>query len=389
MSANSAVREENRRLNIEEFEQRRVVLESLPRVLFVELTENCNLSCPMCRSNGAFDRSKNMDGELFDSVADTLFSTAEIVDLRGWGESTILRGFAGYVEKTLDYGCRIRLVTNATVPNEALWRRLVRSGALIAVSFDAARTETFAALRPGARLDVVLQNLEIMADEGRASGVGTDNIHLNVVVQSAALAELSGIVRHAARLGIRVQLNPVTLDNDDPGNLRFHRVELSEQLRRMADLAEKLAVDVQVNASLDPQWSIRDHADKTCSHPWMYAYVNYAGKVGFCDHLIGTPGSQYLLGDLRTSSFAEIWNNESYRRLRAEHARGVDGISHRFEECRWCYRNRYVDFDEVSYPPYARHRVMLDPAHCPVVAPAVQPRGRKVLPLLTRASGDG
>jgi radical SAM protein with 4Fe4S-binding SPASM domain len=386
--ANKDVRDENRRLNITEFEERRIALASLPRVLFVELTENCNLSCTMCRSSGPFDRSKNMSAELFDSVARDLFPTAEIVDLRGWGESTILKGFGDYVDKTLDFGCRVRLVTNGTVPNEALWRRLVRTGSLIAISFDAAEAETFTALRPGARLEAILQNLEIMVDEGHASGVGTDNIHLNVVVQPAALAEMTGIVRHAARLGVRVQLNPVTLDDHDPNNLRFHQVELAEHLRTMADLAAELDVDVQVNAALNPPWALIDQADKTCTHPWMYAYVNHTGKVGFCDHLIGAPGSQYLLGDLRTNSFSEIWNNESYQQLRSEHAGGADALSHRFEECRWCYRNRYIDFDDVSYPPYARHRVMLDQAHCPVAAHDVPVDGRTTLPLLTNGQGD-
>jgi MoaA/NifB/PqqE/SkfB family radical SAM enzyme len=356
-------------------------------MLFIELTENCNLSCTMCRSNGPFDRAKNMSEELFDSIGAALFPSAEVVDLRGWGESTILKGFSRFVEKTLDYGCRIRLVTNGTVPNEAMWRRLVRTGSLIAVSFDAAEPATFAALRPGAKLDIILKNLEIMVDEGHTSGIGTDNIHLNVVVQPGALAELSGIVRHAARLGLRVQLNPVTLDENDPENLRFHLPELADELRGMAESAADLGVDVQINAALDPQWALRDHADKTCTHPWMYAYVNYAGRVGFCDHLIGSSVSQYLLGDLRANPFTEIWNNDAYQKLRGEHAAGVEAISHQYEECRWCYRNRYVDFDDISYPPYARHRVPLEPAACPIARPNVSRGGRSTLPLLTKVNG--
>ncbi len=111
---------QNRQLNLAEFGRRQARLESLPRALFIELTENCNLSCPMCRSAGPFDRAKNMDPAIFAKVADALFPTAEIVDLRGWGESTILRNFPDYVERTLAHGCRIRLVTNLTVPRPDL-----------------------------------------------------------------------------------------------------------------------------------------------------------------------------------------------------------------------------------------------------------------------------
>ncbi|MCF6473396.1 radical SAM protein [Nonomuraea sp. MG754425] len=358
------LRTSNRRKNIEEFESRSTCLESLPQVIFVELTENCNLSCPMCRSSGPFRRDRNMSDELFTRVAEELFPTAEIVDLRGWGESTIRRDFPRFVEEALDYGCRLRLVTNLTLRNEALWRRLVSAGSLIAVSFDASDARTFAAVRGGAKLDVVLRNLEILADEAERSGVGTELIHLNVVVQSPALGELSGIIETAARLGLRVQLNPVTLANDDPQNLAFHKDTLNDELARAVTMATDAGVEVQLNAVLYPESGQDAHTNKTCTHPWMYSYVNYRGQVGFCDHLIGAPAEQHLIGDLTTSSFAEIWNGPTYQRLRFEHARGRDFLSPWFDECRWCYFNRYVDFDDVSYPPYVAHKQILTGGRC-------------------------
>ncbi|MFI1735825.1 radical SAM/SPASM domain-containing protein [Streptomyces acidicola] len=380
-------REANRAQNLKEFEEGRTKLRSRPRVLFVELTENCNFSCPMCRSGGPFDRSKNMSVELFERIAAELFPTAEIVDLRGWGESTILRRFPEFVDKTLSYGCRVRLVTNLSVPNERLWRHLVRNRALIAVSFDAAEEATFESLRHGAKFRTILRNLEILADEARVSGVGTDNIHLNVVVQAQALGELSQIVTLAGRLGFRVHLNPVTLDHDDPENLRFHRDQLAEALAEAATVAEETGTEVRFDTALGEDWALTEHTAKTCTHPWMYCYFNYAGRVGFCDHLIGQPGESYLLGDLTTTSFEEIWNGPSYQQLRAEHAAWEQGISSRFEECNWCYRNRYVDFDAETNPHYSEHIVRLTPATCPagtgrsVQRPASPGRTQHFLPI--------
>ncbi|MFF5185763.1 radical SAM protein [Streptomyces sp. NPDC000345] len=389
-------RDRNRQLNTEEFERGATVLKSRPRVLFVELTENCNLSCPMCRSNSKFDKAKNMSRELFERVASELFDTAEIVDLRGWGESTILRDFPDYVDRTLAYGCRLRIVTNLTVPNEELWRKLMRHKALIAVSLDAAEQSTLSVLRRGAKLDVILRNLEILADEGRACGTGTDNVHLNVVVQPAALGELREIVRLAGRLGFRVHLNPLSAGHDDPDNLRFHRQELAAALRETAELAEAENVDVRLAAALDELWALPQHAAHTCTHPWMYCYVNYRGMVGFCDHLIGDPGDRYLLGDLRTHSFEEIWNGDAYRQLRAEHVRWEQGISARFEECNWCYRNRYTDFEQETYPPYESHTVPLTPGSCPAMSltrtQTSAPVPRRLLPVVetgTRSSTCG
>jgi radical SAM protein with 4Fe4S-binding SPASM domain len=161
-----------------------------------------------------------------------------------------------------------------------------------------------------------------------------------------------------------VYLNPLSTGWDDPDNLRFHLDALHAALGDAAVLAEEQNVDVRINAALDEMLAEPAHAAKMCSHPWMYCYVNYAGRVGFCDHLIGAPGAEYLLGDLRTASFADIWNGALYRKLRTEHAAWETGKITSFEECNWCYRNRYVDFDEVSYPPYGRHVVPLTLASC-------------------------
>jgi hypothetical protein len=53
----------NRELNIQEFKSRTTSLRSLPQMLPIELTENCNLSCPMCRSAGMFNLARNMSQE--------------------------------------------------------------------------------------------------------------------------------------------------------------------------------------------------------------------------------------------------------------------------------------------------------------------------------------
>lgn len=353
-----AVRAANTDLNIAEFAAGETRLQSRPQVIFVELTENCNLSCVMCRSNQRFDRGKNMSWEIFESVADQIFSTASMVDLRGWGESTILKDFPRFLEATLAYGPRVRIVTNLTVKNELLWRQMARNDVFIAVSFDAATEDTFAALRPGSRLDVILDNLRIIVDERRRLGRDLDNIYLNTVIQRPAIRELAEIVRVAARLGIpRVQMSPVTVSSNDPQNLRFAVDELPPAMAEVVDTAEATGVDVRLTASLVESWADPALVDKRCIHPWSYCYVNYRGEVGFCDHLIGSRERHALLGDLRTQSFEEIWNCEAYRELRAEHVGYRTGVDERFSECNWCYRNRYLDFDELSYPPYEKYVV--------------------------------
>lgn len=347
-------RRTNSALNRQEFAAGAITLRSRPQVLFVELTENCNLHCLMCRSAGKYDASKNMDRDLFDRVADELFQHAAIVDLRGWGESTILKDFGYYLEQTARYGCRPRIVTNLTVGNKELWRRLVAHDAIIAISFDAGTPETFAKLRPGSRLPRILANLHVIVDECRALGRPLADIYFNVVAQAEALEELPRIVDIAAEYGLRrVHVNPVTLSPSSPGHLSRHVDGVRRALARLKERSLATEVEVTLGAALDETLAETGAAAKRCTHPWVYCLVNHVGKVGFCDHLIGEGTGQYLLGDLREASFEDIWNSLAYQDLRRQHLRWAEGLSERFEECNWCYRNRYIDFENMTVPEYA------------------------------------
>lgn len=364
-------RRANSALNREEFAAGAIVLRSRPQVLFTELTENCNLHCLMCRSAGKYSASKNMDRDLFHRVADELFPYAAIVDLRGWGESTILKDFVYYVEQTARYGCRPRIVTNLTVGNEELWRCLVAHDAIIAISFDAATPETFAKLRPGSRLPRILANLDVIVDECRALGRPLDDIYFNVVVQAEALEELPRIVDIAANYGLRrVHVNPVTLAPSDPGHLSRHLDGVRSALGRLKERSRATGVEVSLGAALDETLAEAGLAAKRCTHPWVYCLVNHAGKVGFCDHLIGEGTGLYLLGDLREASFEDIWNGPAYQDLRRQHVAWQEGLGERFEECNWCYRNRYVDFEEMTVPEYAKFTVSCSRAPSHFTSPA-------------------
>lgn len=351
--AHERTRRANAALNRAEFTRGTTILRSRPQVLFVELTQNCNLQCGMCRSANRYDPSKNMARELFDRLAAELFPFASIVDLRGWGESTILKDFPHYLEETARYGCRPRVVTNLTVSNADLWRQLVAHDAIIAISFDAATPDTFALLRPGSRLPVILANLRVIVAECHALGRPVDDVYLNVVVQAEALDELPDIVDLAADHGLsRVHLNPVTLPPAHPGHLARHLDRLRSAMAAVAARSAATGVGVTLGAALEEGRADPDAAAARCTHPWVYCLINQRGQVGFCDHLIGAGTQRYLLGDLQEASFEEIWNGAAYQELRHQHARWEDGLDERFEDCNWCYRNRYIDFEDLTIPDY-------------------------------------
>jgi MoaA/NifB/PqqE/SkfB family radical SAM enzyme len=332
--------------NEEDYVERRVVLKSLPTMLYIELTQNCNLSCEMCRSAQQYDPSRDMEAEIFDMVSKELFPYASMVDLRGWGESTILRDFEKRLRATLDSGARVRLITNAHAMTEKLWEMFFEGDNIIGVSFDSASPETFKKLGRGdfARVERNLrQGVAIRDKRGRGF------IYLNVVVNSFTLGELPMIVRLAADIGLtKVVVNPIKISQKQLTHLSHVANNIPHVLDEVYALAAKLGLKVQLGSALEENLVVEYGLPATCSNPWSHALIDYRGHVGFCDHLINRP--EFTLGSLKESSFESIWNGSAFQGLREEHIRAekTRSLSNTFWKCSWCYRNRYLDSEPSS-----------------------------------------
>lgn len=347
MTANC--REANRELNLREFRTGQSRLESRPRYLIIELTQGCNLSCPMCRPERIAPRHRSMSPELFSTIIEELAHTAELVDLRGWGESLILPNIAQHIEKVIDAGAKVRFVTNLSFRRDDIIELLARHRCHVAVSVDCADPHLFAQLRGGARLDRVTDNLKRMVSAYKRHHGTAEEVYVITTVQRPALGDLPALVDLIADLGVReMRLSSVTVNPSDRLSLEGDTPRVDEALMRCSELAEKRGIRLFAGTLLGSMTPKQDSA--ACLHPWAYAYFAFDGKVGFCDHLIGPEGRDYLLGDLAQQSFEEIWNGNLWRELRKEHTGERRQHAPFFDECHWCYKNRFIDFEHLFLP---------------------------------------
>lgn len=357
MSNLSSSQEENGLLNLTEYREGLSHLKSRPRFLVVELTQICNLSCPMCRPDQSATVGRTMSNELFEQVAQELFPFAEMVDLRGWGESLILPDIIKRIEKSASYGVKIRFVTNLSFRRPDVLKALAAHGCYLAISVDAADAELFRLLRGGAKLDLVLANLDFLVNEYCKLFGNAERLHFTTTVQRPALPALSNIIDLAAQHGIReVRLFPVTVEAGSSLDIEKERREVDSALNGATRRGEQLGVKVIAGARLGsmPENPLDIPA---CLHPWAYAYIAYNGAVGFCDHLIGIAGEPYHIGHLGKASFDEIWNGAAWQALRREHLGERKKEAPLFHECAWCYKNRYIDFEHF-FDPAAEARII-------------------------------
>ena len=346
------LRKTNSILNSEEFHRRLTFLRSKPRYVMVELTQGCNLSCEMCRPIYIPVSARRMHRLLFDQIAVQLFPTAEMVDLRGWGESLLLPEIAEYITTVANSGAAIRFVSNLSFERPELIPLLTRHHVYVAVSIDTADAALLRRLRGGARLELIKQNLAQLATAYICKWGTAERLSIGCTVQRPALESLHGMVELAAETGIsHLRLFGVDVPSHSDLALDGHEQAVSRALTRVIETASRLGIAVSLGTRLVDRTPLPT-PEPACLRYWSSATFTYDGMFGFCDHLIGPLAETQGIGSLLYQDFDTLWNSPHIQSLRA-------GVLQDTAECQWCRTNRYIDFEDFFEPELAHRRQWL------------------------------
>ena len=152
-----------------------------PEKLYLDITEDCNLRCPMCRSEVKVD-GKTMPIELFKRLIDETSPYCKSYSLFIWGEPLILNDFrkrVQYVHAKKRPDCNIEISTNGMLLTDDMIRFLRRYEVRVIVSFDGANKDTFEKIRCGANFKRVCDNAKRLnlAYEDTPLDIGPQHIH--------------------------------------------------------------------------------------------------------------------------------------------------------------------------------------------------------------------
>jgi radical SAM protein with 4Fe4S-binding SPASM domain len=331
---------------------------TLPKGIYLELTDLCNLTCPMCR-DGHF-KGSILPLETYREIAEALFPHAVFVDLRGWGESTLLPNFEAYLDIALGYPIQIKLITNAALTKPHLWQRLGQAGVTVGVSFDAADQETFSKIRPGANIDRILNNVNIINEAYRdAEHDPARGLYFCITAGGQNIHQLPDIIRLGEAHGVRrFKIEPLFAPEGHPDRLENHRDQIRQSLAEVTAFSQEQGLTVELSASLLAEDTIVPATQKICVHPWDYLYVNARGRLGFCDHLNGQ--EEFTFATWQKGHFQEFWNGPQMTALRSEHLQRLNGQAiTTCAECNWCYDRRYMDLEDWIHPDWASYRVIV------------------------------
>jgi MoaA/NifB/PqqE/SkfB family radical SAM enzyme len=341
------LREQNNKILEREIANGITTMRGVPNILFLELTRRCNLACSMCRSGMMKDRGLDMSEAVLRRIEEDLLPTARVVDLRGWGESLLRRDFLPIVERFAQPGVQLRVLSNGTVRKPDVWQHLMRHRAWVGISVDATENALLNELR-GCNIEPIEQSLRSLVHWRDVYGNDAGNVYLTVTVSSRSLGNLEELLKWAHDLGVgRVHMIPIACWPSDPKHLEHSEPAIPPIFERLRKQANSYGITLQLGSAMTTNLVLKDRLLDRCIHPWMYAYITYAGDVGFCDHLIGR--DDLTSGNILEKPFEEIWNSQPLVSLRATHlAKREDHPYH--EHCSWCFKNRYADFEHEIRP---------------------------------------
>jgi MoaA/NifB/PqqE/SkfB family radical SAM enzyme len=310
---------------------------ALPRVVFIEVTNRCNLLCETCpRTYFAREPLHTLSYEQFLHIVGQFPEMRRAV-LHGIGEPLLNRALPKMVRYLKDRGVEVLFNSNGTLLTPWWQEQLVRSGLdEFRCSVDGADPATFARIRGADLLHKIVAGLEGLVRVKAELGGDTPRISIWMVATRENLEELPDLVRLAARLGVpEVYVQRMVFFAGDSGRqYGMAREDLAifgrdhdrqeEVLAMCETLSAELGVNFRASGARDPRNSLAaarpaDFAPwQACMRPFTTAYVTANGNCLPCciSPFTTADYESLILGNLFTQPFGDIWNGETYAGFR-------------------------------------------------------------------------
>jgi len=275
----------------------------LPFILGIEPGNICNLKCPLCPTGaGSYEAEKGfMQFDFFKKIFDQLKNSLITVNLYNWGEPLLNRDLFRIIRYIKDYKKGIAVVTstNLNINDRSALIELLQSGIdEIIVSCDGASKKTYDKYRVGGDFDLVMQNLEFLAEQKRKLGSNAD-IVWNFLVFKHNEHEVDTARSMADKLGVSFRIGLMRTSMKDEV-LKPHQEGIKKDINWIPDNPEYSAYD---KIKLTAKKTI-----KTCRKPWQEIAINWNGEVFPC---CAVYGDNFNFGDASIDTIKKIWNNQN------------------------------------------------------------------------------
>lgn len=276
----------------------------LPRTVFLDPINACNLRCPLCVTGAqiASYKATRMSYRCFQRIVDGMPHVKELL-LFNWGEPFLNPDIFDMVEYASAKGIKTTIDTNFSIErDEEFFRNIVECGLdTLRLSIDGTTQESYGKYRIRGDLDLVLSNLDTLLRVRRTLGAEAPFIVWKFIVHRHNEHELETARRMARERGIAFITSEMGLGDDLP-DARFAG-SLEERRREWLPRSDEIKRGYYIGEYKYPL------IDRRCTYLFSLPVIAPDGKVFPCCY---TSDERNVFGDLNESSFEEIWNNEKF-----------------------------------------------------------------------------
>lgn len=308
-----------------------------PQVVFIEVTNRCNLLCKTCPRT-FFDREplKTLTYQEFVEIAEQ-FPNMRRASLHGIGEPLLNKELPQIIKYLKSREVEVIINSNGTLLTPVWQEALIDSGLdEYRCSIDGGTPETYARIRGANLLHKLVDGLSGLVKTKAKLQAQSPRVSIWCVGTKENLDELPDLVRLAARLGVtEVYLQRLVYFAREP-NQQFGmaRQDLAifgpdhnyqeELIAECEALSTELGVDFRAAGARDPRSSLEAARStdftpwQACMRPWTTAYITANGNcLPCCISPFATDNyDSLILGNLFERSFADIWRDHLYQQFR-------------------------------------------------------------------------
>ena len=308
----------------------------LPKNLYLEVTNRCNLKCKACiLYQGSWEPPRDITLNELIRITDQLPELEQIA-LHGIGEPLLNEELPAMIRHLKNRDVYVLFNSNGIFLDAGQQNALIAAGLdELRISLDAASAKGYQAMRGSDQFDRIIDNLKNFRQRIGQYETTHPKLSLWYLGTRENISELPDFIQLAASIGIKeVYLQRLVYLQDNEGYgiaTRWNTLmESDAEFREIVNQSQGLAkrYDIQFNASGlgTPLESVRADAGnpsawKRCYRPKTLMYITANGNVLPCciSPFSTSDYTSIILGNVFKSSIKKIWQGSKYKMFRKAH----------------------------------------------------------------------
>lgn len=278
----------------------------------VELTDACNLRCPMCPQS-FWDWDRRHADEWILERARSLYPWLTQLDFTSFGETLLSPLFRKALRDSPAHAHTL-LISNGLLVNEDMAEFIVSNNlSEMHVSIDSASPEPYRAMRGVDGFERVIENCRRLVRAKHKAGKSDPKLVFNFTLNRKNFSELEPIIRLAAEIGFQgVHVNFLIVWRPElrGDSIFWIREKTCELLDRCEEVATNCGIEFFHPPKPLPEQEGRERFERFCPEPWEFIHIRAVGRIAVCcmsaDEFEAPP----------EMSWEEVWDSPAYQNFR-------------------------------------------------------------------------